>query len=253
VPQPINDFQAQFIYQANGKADGATFVVQNAAAGLNAVGIPGGGLGYGGIPQSAAVKFNIYHAASGGMGTRLSTGGSSGTYGSTLPVNLASGDPVWVTLNYNGTNLTEALADLATGASFNTNYSVNIPAAVGGSNTALVGFTGGDGTDASIQTIMNFIFDPTLPPQMNALTGRLNTLAPRLKALTLRLTVAQAGGQFTLSWPAWASNYNLEFTTNLAGPITWQAAPQLSVVTNGQATVTIPVGTANTFFRLSAP
>jgi len=167
------------------------------------------------------------------MGTRLSTGGSSGTYGSTLPVNLASGDPISVVLNYNGTTLTENLADLMTGANFSTNYTVNIPAAVGGSNTALVGFTGGDGADVSTQTITDFIFGP--PPS-----------APLL-------TVARTGDQFTISWPAWASNYTLKFTTNLIAPITWQAAPQTPVVADGQIMVTVPAGITNTFFRLSAP
>jgi len=72
--------------------------------GLTALGSPGGGLGYCGIGVSAAVEFNIYGNASGGVGTSFDTNGvtpdcSGGTpYTSTAPVNLASGDPISVTV-----------------------------------------------------------------------------------------------------------------------------------------------------------
>jgi hypothetical protein len=66
------------------------------------------------------------------------------------------------------------------------------------------------------------------------------------------LSTAIAGGQITLSWPTSPLNYVLEFTTNLAPPAKWNAAPQTPVISGGQTTVTIPIRATNTFYRLSA-
>jgi T5SS/PEP-CTERM-associated repeat protein len=72
-------------------------------------------------------------------------------------VNLASGDPISVTVTYSGNLLNETLFDLVTSDSFSANYTVNISTAVGG-GTAYVGFTGGTGGLNSIQTISNFMY-----------------------------------------------------------------------------------------------
>jgi hypothetical protein len=233
IPQFIGAFRAEFAYQASGVADGAAFVLQNAATGTGASGSLGGGLGFSGITPSAAIEFNIYSGSSGGMGTRFATNGLTMGYTSTLPVNLGSDDPIWVTLNYNGSSLAEDLVDLLTGATFETNYVVNLPTAVGGSNTAFVGFTGSDGGLPSIQTISDFTFGPNGP-------------APALSA-------SVEGKQLRISWPASALNYVLELTTNLAAPTVWTVAPQTPVVSASQATATVPIGATNTFFRLVAP
>ena len=66
------------------------------------------------------------------------------------------------------------------------------------------------------------------------------------------LSTAIAGGQITISWTTSPLNYVLEFTTNLAPPAGWNAAPQTPVISGGQTTVTIPIGATNTFYRLSA-
>ena len=66
------------------------------------------------------------------------------------------------------------------------------------------------------------------------------------------LSTAVAGGQITISWTTLPLNYVLEFTTNLAPPAGWNAAPQTPVISGGQTTVTIPLGATNTFYRLSA-
>jgi hypothetical protein len=47
--------------------DGFTFTLRNAAAGVQAVGISGGNLGYAGIGSSVAVKFDLYDNAGEGM------------------------------------------------------------------------------------------------------------------------------------------------------------------------------------------
>ena len=59
-------------------------------------------------------------------------------------IDLHSGHVFNVSLTYNGTVLQETVTDATTGATYVHNYTVNIPALVGG-NTAFVGFTGATG------------------------------------------------------------------------------------------------------------
>lgn len=58
------------------------------------------------------------------------------------------------------------------------------------------------------------------------------------------LTVRLEGSQVTLSWPASATGYTLQTTTSLVGG-TWANVPGVA-----GTSVTLPVGTANAFFRL---
>jgi hypothetical protein len=61
-------------------------------------------------------------------------------------VNLHSGDVFNVQMSYNGTTLTTTITDASNPAqTFTTNWTVNIPTAVGSSNTAFAGFTAGRG------------------------------------------------------------------------------------------------------------
>ena len=163
-------FTAAFTYQdANkGTADGVAFVVQNDtyvtnpstdknAYGIYALGQPGGDLGYNGtsgayIHNSAALELDIHS-----KGTNFATEGSTGTYNSTGSVNLASGDPIFVTLAFDGSALTETLVDQTTPTdNYTASYTTNL--ANVGSSTAYVGFTGGDGGSTSIQQISDFTY-----------------------------------------------------------------------------------------------
>lgn len=104
------------------------------------------------IANSAAVQFNIYQNSTTGLGTN----GAINHNTPTAPVTLNSGNPVNVTLAYNGTFLRETLTDTVTGQTFGTTHIVNLPQTVGNGGNAFVGFTGATGGVSATQTIENF-------------------------------------------------------------------------------------------------
>jgi PEP-CTERM motif len=162
APQSISAFTASFTYRTSNTDPrddaGAAFVIQNSPQGANAVS-SGSFLGYTGIPNSAAITLEI-----GGNQTGFYKGGTAGgSSASVNPVNLLSGDPINVTLAYNGTTLTEKLVDSVTSATFSTTYLVTPPlsSSIGNSN-AYVGFTAANGANfgADRQYFSNFTFVP---------------------------------------------------------------------------------------------
>ncbi|HEX5323237.1 MAG TPA: hypothetical protein VFW40_05580, partial [Capsulimonadaceae bacterium] len=167
VKQNIKAFVCNFTYQAQfdpnnsvfSPADGVTFVIENDSRGTAALGTGGSDLGYSGgfgITKSVAVAFNIWNGHV--RGTNLLLGGKNitDTYLDTSPVDLSSGDPIDVTLSYDGASLTETLTDEVNSNTFTTSYAVSIPSFTGG--LAYLGFTGGTGSGESTQTISNFSF-----------------------------------------------------------------------------------------------
>jgi fibronectin-binding autotransporter adhesin len=156
-----NSFTAGFTYTVGGNkaADGMAFVVQNNAA--TAVGLGGGGLGYQGMANSAALEFNLYTGA-GPVGIAYHVNGVIGQYTSTAPVNLASGNPILVRIVYDSAaqTLTAVLTELGPGNARTFVYTgVNLAATVGGT-TAYIGFTGGTGGAVATQTIGDYLFNP---------------------------------------------------------------------------------------------
>lgn len=192
APQSVGAFIAQFTYRNDptseptlGAADGFAFVLQNDPRGTSAIGGGGAGLGYGlmnnnqpptgppltPITNSAAVEFFL-RGQSGGA-TTFETGGAidPNSGAQTGTVNLAGGDPILITLAYDGTTLIETLTDTTTPAkTFTTSYAASIPGAVGKS-TAFVGFTGGTGGGYSTQTISGFTFAAAPEPSPLAALG----------------------------------------------------------------------------------
>ena len=76
---------------------------------------------------------------------------------SSTAINLHSGDPINVTVSYDGTTLTMTETDLTNNATATQKYQVNIPQQVGG-DTAFIGFTAGTGALTATQEILNWSF-----------------------------------------------------------------------------------------------
>ena len=170
-PVNVQSFTTNFTLQfpSPTAANGVTFTIQNqppassdssilyVSGGPNAVGNNQTGLGYSGstgdvggqiagLFSSAAVIFDVFNGS--GDLTGLYTNGAN-PVGSSIDMTssgrlLRSGNPLNVTLAYNGTTLTMTIMDTKTKASFSKSWTIDIPATVGGS-TAYVGFTGATG------------------------------------------------------------------------------------------------------------
>jgi hypothetical protein len=160
-------------------ADGMTFVIQSNSP--TALGFTGGGLGYGsdtpngpqGIPNSIAIKFDLFNNAGEGVNsTGLFTNGASPTVGvnpgdssidlTGTGIDLHSQDVFKVTLSYSGTTLTETITDTATNATFTHAYTVDIAAHLGGS-LGYVGFTGGTGGLTTVADVQTWTYQFTEP------------------------------------------------------------------------------------------
>jgi hypothetical protein len=167
TPVNVQQFTNSFDFQSTSAvADGFTFAIQ--AGGLGVLGTGGGGLGYGGVQKSIAIKFDLYNNAGEGTnstGLCVNGAGTSGLSTATTtevnlastPINLHSGDVFNVRMVYNGTTLTVVITDTVTNASATQTYTVNIPAIVGG-ETAYAGFTGASGGNVAVQNILNWSF-----------------------------------------------------------------------------------------------
>jgi hypothetical protein len=67
-----------------------------------------------------------------------------------------------------------------------------------------------------------------------------------------RLRITRSGNSILLAWPNTSSNFVLQGTASLAGPVTaWGSISQPAVIVGNERQVTVPLGTGRTFFRLS--
>jgi hypothetical protein len=229
-PVYVGAFKASWIYQDVGGAgaDGAVFVAQNSPAGPSALGGGGGGLGFSGITPSVGLEFNIYGPNIPGIAFRAN-GAVGGPYSPTTPVNVASGNPIAAALNYDGATLSLSLTDLVTTATFNTNFTGDLPTLLG-TNTAYVGFTGASGGVASKQIVTNFFFSSL--PRINFQRTTTNT--------------------FVFTWPTSVGDFVLQQNTTLNSG-TWTVVPNPVALVNGQNQVILPSSPINHFYRLSLP
>ena len=181
TPVNVQNFSTDFSFQITPAianiADGFTFTLQNAAAGVNAIGNAGGGLGYQGLSPSVAVKFDLFNGSGEGSDSTgfYVNGASPGVPAVDMTasgVSLHSGNVLHAHLNYDGTTLTLTLTDTVTNATFTTSTAINIPATVGAA-TAIAGFTAGTGGTSATQQILNWTYTAaagTSPPPTPAAT-----------------------------------------------------------------------------------
>jgi hypothetical protein len=170
----FNNFTTSFTYQENprvGAADGLTFIMQADLRGANAVGGAGGGLGYTGIANSIAVKFDIWTSNTHRSTTGLyldgepvdsAAGRAKQIFMDTDPANVIdfnSGHVFQIDLAYDSSALvlTETVTDTVTHARFTQSYNVDIAAHLG-SNVGYVGFGGGTGGQTAVQDILTWTY-----------------------------------------------------------------------------------------------
>ncbi|HWY76579.1 MAG TPA: LamG-like jellyroll fold domain-containing protein, partial [Verrucomicrobiae bacterium] len=103
---------------------------------------------------------------------------------------------------------------------------------------------------------------------LNALNGRTNyyqviavsscgagTNAATASVFLPLPTLGISRGQTSLnvSWPSWASDWLLYSATNLTPPASWSHVTNVTTSSNGQISVTLPINSGISFFRLFSP
>jgi hypothetical protein len=232
-------------------ADGITFTIQGAAP--TALGSGGGGLAYSGIPDSAAVIFDLYHGATHRYPivahdqTGLLTGGIVGESGRVDMGGgfLHSADGVYdgamahvmhAMIDYDGSVLVEEVTDTVTGATFRTVYSLpDLPALVGG-NTAYVGFTAATGGASSSQTILNWTWNGGLIPTWTFAQDASATFGQ--STVQLQAVVAALDGSEPVNEGVMTFNV---YKTSADGTATVAGTMTASVSLGGLASVNFPV------------
>jgi Domain of unknown function (DUF1929)/Legume lectin domain/PKD domain/Glyoxal oxidase N-terminus/Quinohemoprotein amine dehydrogenase, alpha subunit domain III len=170
----VQNFVTDFTFQvlpSGLTADGFTFALQ--ANNTAALGVSGGPLGYGldsssgtgGIPNSIAVKFDLYDNFGEGVdSTGLYINGASPTIPAidmtSSGVDLHSGDIFDVHMIYGGGSLAITITDTVTHAVFSHTWTIDIPTTVG-ATTAYAGFTAGTGGITATQNILTWTMGPT--------------------------------------------------------------------------------------------
>src|SRR5581483_5963731 len=156
----ITHFTSTFRFQiaaGDNTADGFTFTLQNVAP--TALGGPGGYLGYAGILNSVALKFDLFGDSDSTTG--LYTDGAAPLAPSIdlIPsgIDLHSGDIMNVTVNYDGSTLQVTIVDTNTSQTASQSYAVDIRGHVGG-DSAYVGFTAGTGGYTATQDLLSWSY-----------------------------------------------------------------------------------------------
>ena len=246
ITQFTNDFAFQLV---NPNADGITFTIQN--AGLTALGGMGGNLGYAGIANSVAVKFDLYNnSGEGSNSTGLYQNGAVPAMPASdltsSGINLHSGDKLTVHMTYNGSTLAMTVTDGTTGAVYSNSWSINIPQVIG-SNTAFVGFTGGTGGTTATQNIQTWTFVSGTQQQASA-----PIFSPAIGSYTTAQSVT-----LSTSTPGASIHYTTDGSTPTASstlyskPITVSVTETIKALTvaSGYSNSSISAGT----YTISSP
>jgi len=177
TPVHVQTFHTSFVFRLEGEpgrlGDGFTFALS--ATKPAGPGVAGGGLGYAGLTNSVAVKFDLVdNAGEGGHSVGVYTGGADPTMPAVRldgsPIHLHAQHPMRADLAYDGSVLTVTLTDTTLPDHTWTHaFPVDIPAAVGGP-TAYAGFTAGTGELFARQAIESWtLTDPapvSRPPEI---------------------------------------------------------------------------------------
>jgi len=164
----VGNFVTDFTFQlTNAQADGFAFVVQTNSP--KALGGGEGGLGYAGIPNSAALKFDLF--SNYGEGPSSTGFYLNGAYPAIPAVNLLakgidlhSGHIFSVHGVYSAPLVTVTITDTVTQASYTVSDKI---AAMAPGGLAFVGFTGGTGRVSATQNILTWSYSSTLPCPVN--------------------------------------------------------------------------------------
>ncbi len=201
APIDIQAFTTNFEFQlSDAQGNGITFTIQN--MGPRALGGDSAGLGYQGIQNSVAIKFNFYNYENEGSdSTGVYTDGeppiTPTTDISPSGIQLGSGDSIQAQVTYDGTTLTLNLHDLVTNDTFTMSKQIDIPQIVGG-NFAYVGFTGGTGGLTSSQKLLTWTYTAQTPKQSGppefALSSSASPTVPVGSSTTTTITIMPSDG-----------------------------------------------------------
>jgi autotransporter-associated beta strand protein len=213
----INDstgFAASFIYShsvtggLNSVADGITLIITQSSP--NALGLPGGALGYAGTNASSGIQ-NSVAAAIDLYNDQLETG-VDGTFQQASGVNtvpfISQSYALQVTVSYGynasaGTGtLTETLTSLVNGSSYTmVTPNIDIPSLLGGSpggsGNGYIGFTGGTGAVFDAQAVSNFSFNANsqvIPLSATNISNPISVVAGNTATIQLAPTTQYSSG-----------------------------------------------------------
>ena len=208
TPVDVRAFHTSFVFRQDGepaqKGDGFTFALTGTPD--QPAGRAGGGLGYAGLTDSVAIKFDLVDNAGEGVNSvGLYTGGADPTprpsdwmrRRSTCRAGTRSGPTSPTT----GPILTLTLTDMtAPDQPWTHQFPVNIPAAVG-SPTGYVGFTAGTGALFAEQAIDSWTFASDTPPSRPPVIADPAGVAPvSLLSVALIVGATDDGGPANLTY-----------------------------------------------------
>jgi hypothetical protein len=161
TPVGVSSFSTAFDLQSNnGGGEGLAFVLQG--NGPTALGSGAGGLGYAGIGNSIAVKFDVTGDAGVGRNTvGLAINGGT-PVGPSLNltaagIDLSSGHELHAAISYDGQLLTVSVTDVVTGKTAQMSTAIDVVKLVGGT-AAYSGFTAATGGLSATQDVLDWTF-----------------------------------------------------------------------------------------------